>query len=120
MNDFQKNLAVLILCATALGSPPVTTVALTRIADNGNVVQMHSISGFVVDVAQDRRSITLHWLREHTRVSDAAIVTNSCQQSFRVADAVVFKSGSWSNVVKGAKVRLIGDGELVEQIRILK
>jgi hypothetical protein len=33
MNDFQKNLAVLIVSATALALPPVTTVALTSKAE---------------------------------------------------------------------------------------
>jgi hypothetical protein len=41
-------------------------------------------------------------------------------ESFAIAEGVVIKNGSWSNIVKGAKVRLIGDGDLVDTIKLLK
>ena len=119
MNNLQRKFVVLTLCAAALTLLPTTTAALTIILATGKARHVHSVSGFVVHVDQDRRSITLHWFREWI-ASYMAHITESNQAFFRVAEGVVVKNGSWSNLVKGAKVRLIGEGNLVDKIKLLK
>jgi hypothetical protein len=88
----QKALAILTLCVVALTWLPITTRSLTRINSNGKHFQMHSVSGFVVNVTKDRRSITLHWRRVLTTFG-AKHITESNQQSFMVAEGVVFENG---------------------------
>jgi hypothetical protein len=80
---------------------------------------MHRVSGVVVQVDQARRKITLHW-RSTWKASWAAFITESNVESFTIAEGVVIKNGSWSNIVKGAKVRLIGDGDPVDIIELLQ
>jgi hypothetical protein len=117
MNKLQKSLAVVTLFASLLALLPITTAALTTIDGRGKGFHTHSISGFVVNADQDRRNITLRWDHKWTN-KRGANRTQSYQASFKVAEGVVFKNGSWSNIVKGAKVRIIGDGNLVEQIEL--
>ena len=115
MNNLRRSLVFLTICASPLALLPITTAALTTIDGRGKAFHTHSISGFVVNADQDRRNITLRWDHKWTN-KHATNRTQSNQASFRVAEGLVFKNGSWSNIVKGAKLRIIGDGDLVDRI----
>jgi hypothetical protein len=119
VNHLQRNLAITTLCATACTLLPIAAQALSAIDSNGRAVHIHSVPGVVVHVDQARRKITLQWF-SMWKASWGPFITESHMESFAIAEGVVIKNGSWSNIVKGAKVRLIGDGDLVDTIKLLK
>lgn len=119
MNNLRRSLAVVALSVPMLAFLPLNTAALTTVNGNGKAVHSQSLSGSVINADQGRHSITLSWWHKWTN-KHGTNRTESLQASFKVADGVVFKNGSWSNIVKGVKVVITGQGDLVEQIEISK
>jgi hypothetical protein len=111
----QKNLAIPALCVAVLTLLPKTAFAIAFTNSNGLVVERDSISGVVVHADKDQRGFTLHWVRIYKR-SWAAFDTVSYQETYRISEEIVYKNGSWANMVKGAKVRIRGHGLVVESI----
>jgi hypothetical protein len=111
----QKNVAILALCVAVLTLLPKPAFAIAFTNWNGKVIERDSISGVVVHVDKDQRSFALHWGRI-IKTSFAAYKTHSYQETYRISEEIVYKNGSWANMVRGAKVRIRGRGFLVESI----
>jgi hypothetical protein len=90
--------------------PTLPVRALTYRNSMGATQHADQISGIVDAVNQSRHSFSLRW------TSDGS----SYEQTFVVAPTTGFKNGSWTDMKKGAHVKIAGRSDTVETVEFIR